>query len=207
MWKKAFSLVSLALLIISAAGCQSEYGTNPAVAYVSASPDSTYEKTFKELHLGTLFDYTLELPYADSSWVRIWVEGYREGKLVEQSPLAELSYGNSPNQSETGQMGWGIIKAAEDKEMFLLYAHGITMAPVQPADILSGEGVSNWDYAIGDEKISLQSGETKLLAVYREAENQLHTYDLTKEEEIKQMIQEDKTVLLLKIKVEKRGDN
>lgn len=61
-------------------GCSSQNSNNNKIAYISANPDSKYENTFKELHLGILFDFKLKLPKADKSWVDIWVEGYSNGK-------------------------------------------------------------------------------------------------------------------------------
>lgn len=63
---------------------------------------------------------------------------------------------------------------------------------------------ANWGLAIDDGKeISLEPGETKVLGVYREAGNILRTYDYQDMNHITQMINENITVLLLKIKVER----
>ena len=50
------------------------------------------------------------------------------------------------------------------------------------------------------------SGEEKVLAVYRQVEKQLKFFDFQDPESINKMINEDKIVLLLKIKVEERNE-
>lgn len=63
-------------------------------------------------------------------------------------------------------------------------------------------------YAIGDGKVELELGKTNILAVYRRASEKgsIKLYDFQKENELEQMIKNDKTVLLLKLKTEKREE-
>ncbi len=105
-------------------------------------------------------------------------------------------------------MGFGIINPNSDYPSFFLYSPSTSIAPHNiDENIFYKEGtISSWDYAIGNEAISLEAGETQILAVYRENENSLNTYDYQEMNSIKQMIDEDLTVLLLKIKVEERYD-
>jgi len=42
-------------------------------AYISVNENSQYEKTFKDLNLGILYDYNLKVNNADKSWVNVWV--------------------------------------------------------------------------------------------------------------------------------------
>lgn len=193
------------MVIIS--GCDKTINeNNDKIAYISVNSESDHKKTFDELNLGIIYDFNLNLPRADKSWVEIWVEAYKDGELVEPAPLAELSYGMSPVQLQEGNVGMGIINPDSDEIQFLLYGSGgVLRSPVMEDNIFTGSGISSWDYAIGNTTVELDSGEEKLLAVYRQAENQLRTYDYQDSDSLDKMIKEDQTVLLLKIKVEERS--
>lgn len=188
-------------------GCSSESSNNNKIAYISANLDSEYNNTFKDLQLGVLFDFDLKLPDADKSWVDIWVEGYRNGKAVEPFPLTQLSYGLSPKQVEEGPMGFGILNPNSSEAQFFLYSTGVRTNPNSiDNSLLSKHGISTWEYAIGDKKIGLESGEEMVLAVYRQGEESLRAgYDYQDSDAINKMINEDTTVILLKIKVQEKS--
>lgn len=201
--------VKLSILIVLAmaisVGCNKTQGnSDDKIAYISSNTDSSYIKTFEELGLGVIFDFDLMLPNADKSWVDIWVEGYSDGKLVEPIPLVELSYGLSPKEVEEGNMGFGIINPNSEEMQFFLYAPGVSSKPSHIDNFFIESGISSWDYAIDNKRVELESGEEKILAVYRQVENQLRTYDFQDLDDIGKMIDEDKTILLLKIKVEEK---
>lgn len=62
-----------------------------------------------------------------------------------------------------------------------------------------------WNYTINDQEVKLKSGEERFLAVYRQSKsNRFDGYDPQDEEQLKNMIESDDTVLLLKIKVENK---
>ncbi|GIP32767.1 hypothetical protein [Paenibacillus sp. J2TS4] len=199
------SMVMFLLMPLIMFGCSNEPQGAEKIAYLSANDNSSYATTFSDLHLGNILDYHLKLTKADQSWVTIWVEGYIDGEKAEPFRLTELLYGLNPNDELVeGSMGFGIIDRFKDVSFFL-YSHGVSTTS-KAIDIIlkrEGVGISGWDYAIGKEKVSLESGETKVLGVYREAKDSMRTYDYQDEEAIHQMIKEDMTVLLLKIKVEK----
>lgn len=206
-------ILILILTIIMAinVGCNSKSNDNK-IAYISANVNSKYETTFKELSLGFLLDFNLKLPKADKSWVTIWVEGYSGGKPVEPFHLIELSYGISPKEVEEGSIGFGMIdsyneeKFNEEKLLFL-YSPYVKARPHNIDDnFFIDFGASTWDYAIGNEKITLESGQELILGVYRQVEKSLRTYDYQNLDSINQMIDEDITVLLLKIKVEEKNE-
>ncbi|RCX21530.1 hypothetical protein DFP94_102283 [Fontibacillus phaseoli] len=200
------SIIFLAILLI-VSGCSNQSNKEEKIAYISANVNSEYEKVFEKIGLGILFDYNLKLPYANRSWVTVWVEGYKNGS-DEPIHLTEMSFGLSPNKVEEDHMGFGIINPNSDNPSFFLYSHSGSLPPHNIDDIIfSQKGtISSWDYAIGNEIISLEKGETKILAVYQEGESSLKTYDYQEMDSIKRMINEDLTVLLLKIKVEERYD-
>lgn len=210
MEKRLFSLL-LAIIIITiifCTGCSSKKSNsdNNQIAYISSNTDSEYLKTFKDLQLGILFDFNLKLPNADKSWVNIWVEGYSNGKAVEPFHLAELSYGLSPNKVEEGPMGFGILNANSIEPQFFLYSKGVKTTPdIKDKSFFIKSAASIWQYAIGSEPIGLESGKETILAVYRQGKNSLRAgYDYQNLNSINQMIKDDITVLILKIKVEKK---
>ncbi|KRF60649.1 hypothetical protein ASG99_26180 [Bacillus sp. Soil768D1] len=191
-----FSLISiLSLIIIS--GCTNK----DSIATISVNSDSEHTNTFKKLNLGELYDFDFKLNNADKTWVNVWIESYKDGKQ-EPQPLAELSYGKSPNKVEEGNLGFGIINT-NDTRLGFLYAPNVTATP-QKIDKIHSVGVfSGWDYAIGEDKVELKLGETYLLGAYRESNgNSIRTYNLQDENEVKKMISDDKIVFLLKIKIE-----
>lgn len=202
---KLFLIIAFVMLLTT--GCSRIIGNTDKMAYISSNTESDYKKTFEDLNLGVVFDFDLMLPAADKSWTEIWVEGYRDGELIEPGRLADLSFGISPNQVEKGNMGLGILNPNSDVMQFLLYSPGAVMkSEIREDNIFTGSGGSTWDYAIGNSTVELDSGEEKVLAVYRQVENQLRTYDYQDSESLNKMIKEDQIVLLLKIKVtEKTG--
>lgn len=199
-------LILIGVLIILNIGCSDNSSESNKIAFVSANVNSEYEKTFKELQLGILFDFDLRITNADKSWVNIWVEGYRNGKPVEPFPLTQLSYGLSPKKIEEGQMGFGIINPNSNEPLLFLYSTDVRTGPhIMENNFFIKNSISSWDYAIGSEEVELDYGEEVVLAVYRQGKESLRSgYDYQKLESINKMIQEDITVLLLKIKVEKR---
>lgn len=136
--------------------------------------------------------------------MKVWVEGYQDGEPMKPMSLAVVSYGASPEPTAEGHMGMGIINAADNKPLIFLYSSEATAVPQAMDQVLNREGVSgsSWGYAIGDEEMGLEAGETKVLAVYREVENIMNSYDYQDPQQLNQMIKDDMTVLLLKIKVE-----
>lgn len=184
-------------------GCGSK-STDSKIAYISPNINSQYNNTFKDLQLGQVFDFNLELPNANKSWVYLWVEAYSNGKAVEPFPLTQLSYGLSPNQVEKGPVGLGILNPNSDRSQFFLYSKGIKTNNVE-SSLISKSHISIWDYALGEQKKGLESGEEVILAVYRQGEESLRAgYDYQDIDSVNKMIQEDTNVILLKIKVEEK---
>ncbi|HHV07059.1 MAG TPA: hypothetical protein GXX69_02450 [Firmicutes bacterium] len=196
-------LIALLILVSLVSGCASEESAK--IAYISANENSRYQTTFSELNLGLVRDYRLVLPNADKSWVRIWVDGYHDGEKMGTSPLAELSCGLHPEKNSEGSMGIGIIRTGK-KEYVFLYAPGVSMGPMELDVPLIDSGMSGWKYAIGNEQIGIEAGKTVVLGAYRHAEQAMRTYDLQDESSIEEMIKEDKTVLLLKIRVDEQAE-
>ncbi|MFC5591415.1 hypothetical protein ACFPRA_21240 [Sporosarcina soli] len=197
---KKIKLIFIAVLIfLLISGCTKP---NKETATISANADSEYIHTFKDLNLGILFDFNFRLPDADKRMVTIWVEGYQDGEK-EPDPLTQIAYGSSPQQVTEGHLGFGIINSTTEESILFLYAPSVSTSPVKIESLNVPNRFSAWDYAIGDEKVALSLGETKLLAVYRQsAGNAIRTYDFQDEEAVKQMIKEDSRVLLLKMKIE-----
>lgn len=202
-----YLIMFLVIALVFSAGCSSVNEDREKIAYIKVNADSKYGDTFKELNIGLISDFNLKLPYADKSWVNIWVEGYSNGKAVEPFPLTTLSYGLSPRQIEEGPMGFGILNPNSQEPLFFLYGPNVRTNPHNiENNIIYQSGISTWGNAIGDETIALEPGEEKILAVYRQGKNSLRTYDYQDPEAIEQMIKEDMTVLLLKIKVEEKTE-
>ncbi len=198
-------LLAMLIIIFITTGCSSE-STSSNIAYISANAGSKYEDTFKELNLGVLFDFNLKLPRADKSWVKVWVEGCNEGKAVKPFPLKQLSYGLSPQKTEEGHMGFGIINPNSNEPQLFLYSSGASVSPEKIRNsLLVKSGVSSWGYAIGREPVGIEPGEEKVLAIYRQGEGSLRAdYNYQDIKSINEMISEDIAVLLLKIKVEEK---
>lgn len=202
------------VLLFSLLGCSKETAQNK-VAYISANENSEYEKVYKELGLGILYDFDFKLPYADQSWVDIWVESYKDGQKLEPFHLIGLSYGNSPQQVEEGHMGFGLINPISESGSIFMYSQNVKAPPIRIDNQLLNNSAAfyGWDYAIGSEKVGLESGETKLLAVYRQGKNNRieSYYNYQDSEAMEKIIKEDAVVLLLKVKVvkndEAKGDN
>jgi hypothetical protein len=196
--------VVMAITLFWSTGCSS-IDQKEAFASISSSTGSEYEKTFQALRLGQLFDFNLQLPYANKSWVEIWVEGYKNGKVLGDSPIIQLSYGLSPREKENGQIGFGMINTQNDQTLLLLYSESAhTNILRDNDDLFLEEALMSWEYTIGDQQVVLEAGEEKVLAVYRQGENSLRSaYEYENTDAINEMINENAVVLLLKIKVNK----
>lgn len=194
------TLSILSVLLLSS--CANK-DSKDSVATISIQPESERTNTLKQLNLGELFDFDFKVNRADETWVTVWLERYTNGKQ-QAEPMLELSYGNSPNKTETGNMGFGIIHTDDaNRPLAFLYAPNVATTP-QSIEKVRSEGTFNgWEYAIDEGKVELNIGETYLLGAYRESKgNSIRTYDLQDEKQVKKMIQDDKTVLLLKVKIE-----
>ncbi|WP_430789620.1 hypothetical protein VBD025_04320 [Virgibacillus flavescens] len=199
--KKSYQLLVLIFILLAMAGC-SEGEKEQGIATISSTPDSDYVNTFKELNLGRLFDFNFELPDTDNQLVTLWVEGYSDGEKIE-SNVAELIYSVNPEQDEEGHLGFGILSPNNKSPQIFTYAPEVRSEPRPLANNITISGTSREKYAVGEDEVNLEAGETRILAVYREAEKSYKSYDPQNEEAIEKMIAEDDTVLLFKIKVEK----
>ena len=198
--KKNYLILSLFILLsLLLSSCANSKATT-----ISINEDSEYVHTFKDLNLGVLADFDFKLNDADKAWVDVWVEKYKAGKRVPE-PLAELSYGLSPNDIEEGNLGFGMLNLDTDEPLVFLYGPNVKIDPQKTEKLLSSNVFSGWDYAMGEEKVQLEWGKTYLLGAYRVSKgSSITTYDLQDEEEVKNMIQDDRIDLLLKIKIEEK---
>ncbi|MDV2884834.1 hypothetical protein RYX45_06565 [Alkalihalophilus pseudofirmus] len=203
--KKITVLCITGLLILFSAGCSTgvfQSNNNPTI---KAAPNSDYVEAFEAMHLGILFDFELYVPDADKRWVNLWVERYHKGEL-DPEPLTHLSYGSQPSDKSEGPLGFGLINPNTEDPLIFLYAPGVSIIPSSIEEELQVEqgGASTWSYAISeDTPKSVELGETVLLAAYRQSSTgKISSVDFESEEDIEQMLEEDSTVLLLKMKIE-----
>lgn len=188
----------LLLFLLFSAGCSS---TGEEAATLTFNPNSDYTNTFRELHLGNLSDFNFKLNHADKRWVNLWVEQYIDGEK-EPDPLVELSYGNSPNEVEEGNLGLGIIDTGEDYLAFL-YGPSVSMKPTSFSSQTNSAVLNSALSFEEGEEIKLETGETRILAAYSETDSSIvSTMNLQNEALINKMIKEREMVLLLKIKIE-----
>ena len=197
------SVIMILLIMVISVGCNKDISNkNNKVAYISSNPDSNYNKTFEDLNLGKIFDFNLKLSNAEESWVEMWVEGYSNGKMIE-TPLIGISMGEFLNRVEEGNIGFGIMNPNSEEMQIFSYGLGASTKPhLIDNDFFIKDGISAWDIAIDNNRVELEYGEEMLLAVYRQAEKQIRTYDYKNLDSINKMINEDKVVFLFKIKVE-----
>ncbi|MDR5659846.1 hypothetical protein RH915_10130 [Serpentinicella sp. ANB-PHB4] len=208
MTKYKYLILLVVITLLLSVGCTTKSSNDGVdyIAYVSANADSEYENTFKELNIGVLFDFNFKLPKANQSEVNIWVEGYKDGEIVEPYPLRQLTYHSHPNEEIKGKMGLGIISPGSDQAQLFLYSDNVRMNPrLIEKDFFVNHGSSSWGYAIDSEFVGLESGKEIILAVYGQADGSMRIiHDYQDQEEINKMIEEHRTVLLLKMRVEER---
>ncbi|SEA25024.1 hypothetical protein SAMN05421743_103299 [Thalassobacillus cyri] len=202
--KRLYWISTFIFLLLISAGCTKDIETPATIA---KTPDSDYRNTFEGLNLGMLWDFEFYLPEADKRWVTLWVERYEEGEK-ESEPVTQLSYGMGPKEVEEGQLGLGIISPHLEEPSVFLYAPGSSQSPRKMTEGFKPEFPSAWGYAIGEEKVELKLGETMVLGGYRQSstEGSIQVQDFQSKESIEEMIKEDHTMLLLKIKIEERTD-
>lgn len=197
--KKSYLIISfiIVFLLFTISGCSKE-----DISTISVHSDSVYVTTFKDLNLGTVYDFDLKNYNADSNWVNIWVEHYKDGEMDPQ-PVTKLTYGMSPNRVEEGRIGMAIVETDDDSPFVILYSPSAKTSMRKVGELPSVNVFRGWDSAIGEEEQELELGETYLLGAYRvSAGNSIRTYDLQDEEQVKKMINDDSHVFLLKIKLE-----
>lgn len=169
---------------------------------LTKTPDSDYMKTFEELSLGWLSDFHMKWENADKTGIRVWAEGYENGVKLEDN-LFDIGIGNSPNTVEDGSFGYGLIESNGSEPLIFFYHPGGSLTPQKvPMDIFTGT-MWTWDYAIGEEEIHLEPGETRILAVYRETSgNSMESgYNYEDEDEIEELLSSTDKVILFKLKV------
>ncbi|UTR10463.1 hypothetical protein MM300_21770 [Evansella sp. LMS18] len=205
--RQKIKLVTFLLILIFAAGCN-----NPGeeegdyLAYITASQDSEYENTIRDLNLGVLFDFNIELPYAEETMVTLWVQGYKNGEELEADELANIRFGNFPEEEVEGRLGFSLLNP--DNQTFFLYTPGGTAGPHIPENnpVITDENTfSTWEYAIGDERLDLSEGEARVLAAFRQTkgESTRSGYDYNSPGGLREAINDDDVVLLLMIEVKR----
>ncbi|MGN7359755.1 hypothetical protein ACTHPF_19050 [Paenibacillus sp. SAF-054] len=199
-WKRMTAGVLLILLL---AGCAGSKPKEDTLAVIKPQKDSSYTEMFRTLSLGSVFDYNLLLPHADTTWVEIWVEGYKKGEKMQDSQLIRLSYGNAPSESSEGAMGWGLVTKGGEQKSMILYAPGVSTGLIDVPGVIDKDRSSMMGSVIGDEKLELKAGESATLAVFRQSKSGgYRNYNANNPEELKEMLAADVLTLLLKIKVD-----
>ncbi|MED5020430.1 hypothetical protein P9847_24480 [Paenibacillus chibensis] len=195
-------LIVCSVLIMLLGGCSSRPEAD-TLAVIQAQKGSEYAEMFNALSLGNIFDYNLSLPHADKTWVEVWVEGYKKGKKMQESPLISLSYGFAPSKTSAGALGWGIVKEGGAQKSMILYAPGVSTGLNSVPDVIDKNLSSMMGSVIGDQKLELKAGESAILAVWRQNESGgYHTYG---PEQLEEMLQTDTVTLVLKIKVDTKN--
>jgi len=186
--------------MLMSAGCTDSVDDTEA-ATVSVQSDSEYVQTFKELQLGTLADFTVNLPRENEGSLRLWVERYQEGKIDPQ-PVAELSFDLDAKEAAESPVGFGMIDADPESLLVFLYGPGVKTAPEKIENFHSSGTFFGWEYALGDEPASLKTGETIILGAYRQSSgNSIQTYDLQSKKGLEEMVRDDRVVLVLKMEI------
>lgn len=174
-----------------------------AIAYICVSDDSSYTKTFHELNLGTIFDFSLQQNHADESWLELWVEAYQNGQPMDPFQVITLSYGNNPEAKKESNIGFAIMKF-DDSVKAILYSSGISSSKSLPDDLLDPSLASAWKTTISTQPVGLKYGDEILLAYYVNSELAMFPADdLQAEDEIQKLIEFHKNVLILKLRIDK----
>lgn len=203
--KKILSIVIVMFLfVLVGVACSPVEEKEPrgkVMAYISANANSKYEQTFKELHLGEVFDYYVQMPHADKTWVTLWIEIFRNGEQIDTGD--KLAFGIYPNEVEEGQIGFGFISPTRGREQFFFYAPGVYSPLMERDFFVEATEFSRWQYAVGREAITLSSGDEMVLGAYMQGRLGKE-YNLNDNQDVQNMLHDNNNVLLLKIKVEER---
>ncbi len=199
--KNWFVLIGLLLLAGVISGCNVSEASGRTT--VKLNENSEYVKTFKDLHLGEVLDFDLTWADADETEVTIWTEQYKDGKMgTEQA--GGISFSESPEKSEKGHLGMGIVHYDEKKAMVVVYGPGVSGKSEEIELDYSGSAYG-WEKAVDAEKIELELGKTYILGAYRiSKDSHIQSYNLKDKNEVEKMIKEDRTGFLLKVKTEKK---
>ncbi|WP_077622673.1 hypothetical protein [Sediminibacillus massiliensis] len=199
--RRPIFVLTVICCILTTAGCSNQKDNT---ATISSIEDSDYMSTFDDLGLGLLLDFDFTLPQADKRWVRIWVEGYKDGEKMPD-PLNQLYYGESPNETEQGHMGFGLINPQSEESMSFLYAQGAHQQPRDMDGFLKMDAASSWGYAISEDQLDIEIGQTYILGFYFQSNSEsIRTYDLQDSKSVQEMIDDSSRLLLLKLQVENK---
>ncbi|UCZ53991.1 hypothetical protein LGQ02_04190 [Bacillus shivajii] len=171
------------------------------IAYIHADKHSNYAETFHDLNLGDIFNFHFVQYEADSHWVNLWVDEYIDGEKQEE-PHAAFGYGKNLNETISGNLGFGKLNRASDESYVFMYAPGVTAHPTKTEPTKEIE-YSSWrsNYAISSDRVGLKVGETKRLAVYQYAGDQIYTYDYQNEKDFQRLIGDSVRILVFNIKI------
>lgn len=197
MNKHFFLIIIVCSFVLFSMGCSNKQGPT-----ISPNMESEYTTTFQALNIGTLFDFEFYSPTVDENWVTIWVERYVDG-VKDPLPITEISFSNGHYEIGKGPLGFGIINPNAEESFVFLYGPSVSTQPSKIENLFKKDFPSAWGYAISDKKIKIELEETMLLAVYRQSgqKNFMRAVDLQDESDLEKMINEDSTVLLLKIRI------
>ncbi|MFG6117778.1 hypothetical protein [Thalassobacillus sp. B23F22_16] len=199
--KKIYYLLGAITVMMLAAGCaKAESGD----VTIQKNPDSDYEKTFDELSLGELNEYTYHRLKDESLTGEIFVELYENG--VKQENTTSLSLDWEEGGEQKGVLGMGLIEHNQEEPSLLLYSPDGTLK----SSNLQGTNwtdlsIRGWQGAVRGEELSLEKGKEYILGAYTGSTgNEMSMYDLTDEEELEEMLNAHEFVLLFKIRL---GEN
>ncbi|GGC77711.1 hypothetical protein GCM10007216_05330 [Thalassobacillus devorans] len=200
MKKIYFLLVAIAVMVIAAGCAKAESGD----VTIQKNPDSDYEKTFDELALGELNEYTYHRPKDESLTGEIFVELYENG--VKQENTTSLSFNWEEGGEQEGALGMGLIEHNQEEPSLLLYSpDGTLKSSKLQGTIWTDLSIRGWQDAVGGEELSLETGKEYILGAYTGSiGNEMSMYDLTDEEELEEMLNAHEFVLLFKIRL---GEN
>lgn len=198
------------ITILLLTSCAKTEGENHDIAILSPYKDRSHAESIKLAGLGHLLDYQIQLPRANESWIQVWIEGYVDGKQVQEDPIWGLSFGHSPLAKETGPLGVGFIPF-EDSVLVYGYGLGARLSPTRLPDEYSvAIKNANLAYAATEEDaIRLQAGESRIIGTYWQMKvgESLRSADFSNEEDVMAFTQEHSVVLLVKIQVTESGSS
>ncbi|MHA7964724.1 hypothetical protein ACX93W_11310 [Paenibacillus sp. CAU 1782] len=207
-FNRLFSLTIVGIIaVLLLASCAKTENDDNAIAILSPNKDLPHAESIKVAGLGHLLDYQIQLPRANESWLRVWLEGYVDGKRVQEDPIWEMSFGNSPFANENGPLGVGFIPF-EDSVLVYGYGPSGKLLPNRLPDEYS-VAINNANLAYAateDNVIRLQPDESRIIGTYWQMKvgESLRSADFLDEEDVMAFTREHSVVLLIKAQVTER---
>ncbi|UOQ84536.1 hypothetical protein [Gracilibacillus salinarum] len=187
-------------MIIVAAGCSNKSDG----ATIVVNDEIAYNQTIQDLQLGYMTSFDLQMDDEQNNEITVWVEEYLDGEREHETLMETVLMASESKRS----IGMGVLDLSDESKKIILYekeGSDISSSWTTVKIPVNEEGIKEMDTVVGEEKVEILPGETKILAAYREtAGNAINPLQFEDQALFEKMIADSSFVLVLKMKIEQK---